>query len=130
MEVTTISQHAIAVLLEIETGNHTPERCFQGLAAHYTLSVRADAVRDGNPETTAERILAHVLAHAEQVSREGYQAVAIATHAWQTWRDTMGSEVQRPFEQLVRDRGLRYVELGTERCNASFREIMDTPLAA
>jgi hypothetical protein len=35
-----------------------------------------------------------------------------------------------PFEELVRDCGLRYVELGTERCNASFREIMDAPLAA
>jgi hypothetical protein len=124
-------QHQIAVLLEIETGNHTPERCFHGLASQYTLSVPADEVRDeSNPTATAERILARVLAHAEQVARDGYHAVTVATHAWQSWRDTMGSEVQRPFEDLLRGSGLRYVELGTERCNASFREIMDAPLAA
>jgi hypothetical protein len=128
--VTTSDGRAIAVLLEIETGNHTPERCFQGLASHYTLSVSADDIRSDSPTTTASRILDHVLAHARRVSRDGYLPLAIATHAWQTWRDTIGSEVQRPFEELVRGSGLRYVELGTERCNASFREIMDAPLAA
>ena len=36
----------IAVLLEIENVNHEADRCFAGLEEHFTLSVRADDVRD------------------------------------------------------------------------------------
>ena len=120
----------IAVLLEIETENHNAERCFQGLDPHFTLSVRADEVRDpSNPRRTAERIVQHLLAHREKAVGQGYDAVAVATHQWHAWRDTMGSEVQEPFAELVRSHGVQFIELGTERCNEQFRHLLSEQFA-
>jgi len=129
MHADPIAPKKIAVLLEIETGNHTPERCFRGLESQYTLSVVADDVRDtSNPEVTAARIFEQVRSHTRRIAEQGFEAAAVATHAWQTFRDTMGPEVQEPFSRLLAREGFRYVELGTERCNESFREIMDAPM--
>jgi hypothetical protein len=120
----------IAVLLEIETENHNAERCFQGLDPHFTLSVKADEVRDpSNPRLTAERIIQQIPAHRQKASAQGFDAVAVATHQWHAWRDTIGSEVQEPFAELLQSHGVRFIELGTERCNEQFRHLLSEQFA-
>lgn len=115
----------IAVLLEIENAGHEADRCFAGLDGHFTLSVRVDDVRDdADPETTARRILEQLLRHRDEAAAKGFDAVAVATHEWQTWRDTIGTEVQEPFTALVRDHGMQPVQLDTEGCNAQFRKLL------
>jgi hypothetical protein len=115
----------IAVLLEIENVNHNADRCFAGLDRHFTLSVSADSVRDdGDPTVTARRILDQFLAHRESAAAQGFDAVAVATHEWQTWRDTIGKEVQNPFRSLIRDHGIETIELGTEGCNEQFKQLL------
>jgi hypothetical protein len=122
--------HKIAVLLEIENENHTPDRCFEGLSACYTLSVPADNIRDdADPYGTAARIYSAFVAHRERFANEGYETVALATHTWQEWRDTIGEAVQTPFADLVRSAGLRYVELPTEGCNAEFRSYLNREIS-
>ncbi len=115
----------IAVLLEIENAGHDADRCFAGLDSHFTLSVRADDVRDdADPQTTARRILDELLKHRDAAAAKGFDAVAVATHQWQTWRDTIGEEVQAPFTDLVRDHGMQSIQLDTEGCNAQFRRLL------
>ena len=115
----------IAVLLEIENDNHDADRCFAGLGEHLTLGVPADEVRDdADPRRTAERILDRVLRHRDAAAVNGFDAVAIATHEWQTWRDTIGAEVQGPFTALLREHGLDPIRLGTEGCNEQFRALL------
>lgn len=119
------STQQIAVLLEIETENHHAERCFKGLDPHFTLSVKADEVRDlANPSRTAELIFSQVEAHRRQAGEKGLNAVAIATHQWHASRDTIGAEVQEPFAALLRQNGIQFIELGTERCNEQFRHLL------
>jgi hypothetical protein len=115
----------IAVLLEIENDNHNADRCFAGLDDHFTLGVRADDVRDdSDPRATAKRILDHILRHRNAAATKGFDTVAVATHEWQTWRDTIGAEVQTPFTEMLREHGIRPIRLGTEGCNEQFRALL------
>lgn len=115
----------IAVLLEIENDGHDADRCFAGLVHHFTLGVPAVEVRDdADPLVTARRILDRVLRHRDAAAAAGYDAVMVATHEWQTWRDTIGAEVQAPFTALVREHGMQPVQLATEGCNAQFRQLL------
>ena len=115
----------IAVLLEIENENHNADRCFAGLGEHFTLGVRADEVRDDDdPIKTAQRIVGQVIRHRAAAAATGLDAVAVATHEWQTWRDTIGAEVQVPFARMLREHGLEAIQLGTERCNEQFKELL------
>lgn len=118
----------IGVLLEIETSNHNPDNCFKGLGAQYTLSVPAAAIRDPDPRRMAGKIFEAVQEHARRVAADGFQVIAVATHRWQTWRDEIGTEVQVPFAEIVRGEGIRYVELGQERCNLEFRRFLTEEL--
>jgi hypothetical protein len=115
----------IAVLLEIENDGHDADRCFAGLDPHFTLGVPAAEVRDdADPLVTARRIMDRVLRHRDDAAAGGYDAVLLATHEWQTWRDTIGAEVQAPFMDLVRENGMEPVTLDTDGCNARFRDLL------
>jgi hypothetical protein len=129
MPESLVAGQKIAVLLEIENDNHTPDRCFDGLPACCTLSVPAVEVRDADPDATARRIYDRFLAHRQRFAAGGHETVAIATHVWQEWRDTIGAEVQAPFAALVRQGGVQYVELPTEGCNAEFRRFVQREVA-
>lgn len=115
----------IAVLLEIQNENHDANRCFAGLDEHFTLGVRADDVRDdADPHRTARRIVDQILKHRSSAAAKGYEVLAVATHEWQTWRDTIGSEVQTPFMRMLREQGMEPIQLGTERCNEQFKLLL------
>ncbi|HEY0639437.1 MAG TPA: hypothetical protein VGD67_17460 [Pseudonocardiaceae bacterium] len=115
----------IAVLLEIENDGHDADRCFAGLEPHFTLGVPAAEVRDDtDPAATARRIVERLLRHRDEAATHGYEAVMVATHEWQTWRDTIGPEVQRPFMELVREHGMEPLQLDTDGCNARFRDLL------